>query len=131
MSNLGAYQIMTTLAKKVGGPAILAVLTAVGGYIVLRPVEAGITKGVKNVKKHIDNKKTALKNIEIYEATSDGEEKNGFQLHTGDKYRVLESDGDAVLVEKIGDTNNPYSVSSDFLSSISNYPKDTKCLSTN
>lgn len=120
MSNLGSYQIMTTLAKKFGSPLILAGVTALGGYVVLRSVEAIVTKGVKNIKKST-----------IYEVTSDGEDKNGFQLHTGDKYRVLESDGDAVLVEKIGDTNNPYFVSSDFLSSISNYPDNTKRLSTN
>ena len=131
MSNLGAYQIMTTLAKKVGGPLILAGLTALGGYIVLRPIEAGVTKGVKKLQKHINNKKSPIKKLAIYEATSDGEDKNGFQLHIGDKYRVLELDGDAVLVEKIGDTNNPYFVSSDFLSSVSNYTDNTKGLSTN
>ena len=126
MSNLGMYQIMTTLAKKVGGPLALMGLTALGGYIILRPIEAGVVKGVKNIKKHIDNQKYQFKNSTIYEATSDGEDKSGFKLHIGDKYKVLDSDGEAVLVEKIGDTNNPYFVSSKFLSSVSNYIDDIK-----
>ena len=37
MGNLGAYQVMTTIAKKVGGPTVLAVVTAAAGYVVLRP----------------------------------------------------------------------------------------------
>ena len=39
----------------------------------------------------------------------------------GDKFKVLEFDGDAVLIEKIGDSNNPYVASSEFLGKISNY----------
>lgn len=41
----------------------------------------------------------------------------------GDRFKVLEFDGDAILIEKIGDSNNPYVVSSEFLEKISNYKK--------
>ena len=66
MSNLGAYQTMTTLAKKFGGPVKLGLAIAVGGYAVIRT-------------------------------------------------------GESVLVELIGNENNPYFVSADFLSSISEF----------
>ena len=42
-------------------------------------------------------------------------------LNVGDAYRILESDGESVLIEKIGDTNNPYFVSADFLRSVSDF----------
>ena len=35
MGNLDWYQIMTTVAKKVGGPKVLFGLLTVGGYAVL------------------------------------------------------------------------------------------------
>lgn len=41
MGNLGWYQLLTTWAKKVGGPKQLMLLLAAGGYIIIRPVEAG------------------------------------------------------------------------------------------
>ena len=41
MGNLGLYQVMTTCAKKVGGPEKLLALVALGGYGVLRVAEAG------------------------------------------------------------------------------------------
>ena len=41
MSNLGLYQIMTKYAKKMGGPLQFLGAVAVGGYIVIRAVEAG------------------------------------------------------------------------------------------
>jgi hypothetical protein len=34
----------------------------------------------------------------------------------------LECDGDAILIEVVGDPDNPYFVSSKFLRSVSNFP---------
>lgn len=56
MGNLSWYQLMTTLAKKVGGPKILLVLVATGGYAIIRTVEAGGKKVVKLVKKRVHQK---------------------------------------------------------------------------
>jgi hypothetical protein len=53
--------------------------------------------------------------------TSTGTDSSGLVLSEGDSYQVLYSDEDMVLVEKIGDTNNPYMVSPEFLRSVSNY----------
>ena len=119
MSNLGMYQSMTTLANKFGGPGNLAVAIAVGGYIVLRPVEGVIKTGVKKLKdaKH----KKAIETSILYTASKEGTSNEGLHFNIGDTFHVLEQDGNAVLIEKIGDTNNPYFVALDFLKSISNY----------
>ena len=42
-------------------------------------------------------------------------------LSVDDTFKVLEIDGDAALIEKIGDENNPYYVSARFLRGISDY----------
>ena len=47
MGNLGNYQLMTTIAKKVGGPVGLLIVTLGSGYIVGRTTEAGGKKAFK------------------------------------------------------------------------------------
>ena len=122
MSNLGGYQVMTTLAKKVGGPKKLAILTFGGGYLILRGVEAGTKKCVKTVKKHLNKNIREYDDTNvIYEVTLEGKDEYGLEFSVGDKYRVIKSDGEAILIEKIGDLNNPYCVSIDFLRTISNF----------
>lgn len=122
MSNLGGYQVLTKLAKKVGGPLNLAFLIAGGGYLMLRPVEAVSKKAFTAVKLKLNKNKKSLKGIEtFYEVMSNGKDDSGLEFNAGDKFRVLESDKDAVLIEKLGDTNSPYYVSSDFLHTISNF----------
>ena len=43
------------------------------------------------------------------------------KLKIGDTFRVLESDGNSVLIKLIGNKNNPYFLSKNFLKQISNY----------
>jgi hypothetical protein len=82
MSNLGGYQIMSTLAKKVGGPLVLAAITAVGGYVVLRSSEAGVKKIVKNrrVKKmrksnpRLNDKDNFINNLDTFSDPDDFED---------------------------------------------------------
>ena len=45
----------------------------------------------------------------------------GLEFKIGDQFRVLESDKDAILIEKIGDNNNPYFVSAELLKNISDF----------
>lgn len=125
MSNLGGYQVITTLAKKVGGPKNLAILTMVGGYLLIRGGEAAGKKCVKTAKKKYlkKNEKGYDDTRLIYEVTLEGKDESGLELSVGDKYRVIESDGKAILIEKIGDSNNPYYVSADFLQTISNFAR--------
>ena len=122
MSNLGGYQVMTTLAKKLGGPKNLAILTMGGGYLLFRGVETVAKKGVKTVKARYNKHKTekSYTNV-IFEVTSEGTDKNGLIFNIGDKYKVLELDDNVILIEKVGDLNNPYVVSADFLCTISDF----------
>lgn len=117
MSNLGLYQKMTIYAKKVGGPINFLLLIASCGYGVGKMIEGGIKKSVKIIKNH-SNDKTSIKLHHVHsECTCSG----GVNFKTGDSYIILERDKDAVLIEKIGDTNNPYFVSVDLLRSISDF----------
>ena len=118
MSNLGLYQKITTWAKKMGGPLQFLGAVAVGGYIVLRTAETGGKAVAKVVKKRFVVKE---ENTTIYTVHSAGKSNEGLQFAVGDTFRVLEIAADAVLIEKIGDTNNPYFVSSDLLHSISDF----------
>lgn len=121
MGNLGAYQVMTTVAKKVGGPVKLTVGVAVGGYVVIRTAEGVIKTGIKKVKKHKETNEFALNTSKLYTVHECGESNEGLIFNINDTYRILEKDGDAVLIEKIGVANNPYFVSAEFLRKISDY----------
>lgn len=118
MSNLGLYQAMTTAAKKVGGPKNLIMLIAAGGYGVFRLGEAGV-KGVFKVGKRLYNERKC--SVSIYTVKKAAVDKQGLKFNIGDQFRVLESDGNAVLLELIGHDSNPLFVSGSFLQSISEY----------
>lgn len=117
--NLGAYQLMTTLAKRVGGPVALAVATAVGGYVIVRPAEAGVKKIIQRLR--TANTPCSAKWC-VFTVTCDGQDGNGLDLHSGDEYRVLECDADAILIEVLGAPDNPHFVSAQFLATVSDFP---------
>ena len=122
MGNLGAYQWITTVSKKVGGPVKLLVGIALGGYTVIRLGEAGIKKVIRTVKTHHEKSGEITANTsKVYVVKSQGKSNDGLEFAAGDKFRVLESDGDAILIEKLGDSNSPYFVAADFLRAISDY----------
>lgn len=124
MSNLGDYQKMTIMAKKVGGPKNLAVIIAGVGAV----ASVALYKGGEIVAEKVRKKKNKEKLKEtsdsiVYSVTVDGVSDDGLEFKIGDQFRVLETDKDAVLIEKIGDDNNPYFVSVEFLEMISNYKR--------
>lgn len=124
MSNLGDYQRMTILAKKVGGPKNLAVIIAGAGAV----ASVALYKGGEIVKEKVRKKKNKEKLKEtsdsiVYSITVDGVGDDGLEFKIGDQFRVLETVKNAVLIEKIGDDNNPYFVSVEFLEMISNYKR--------
>lgn len=49
MSNLGSYQVLTSLAKKLGGPKSFVGIVGIGGYAVLRSTE-GLAKKIIETK---------------------------------------------------------------------------------
>lgn len=122
MSNLGLYQLIPTIAKKVGGPKNLILLTMGVGYLTFRTGEAVAKKSFKKAKSIIYEKRKLCGYEElIFEVTSDCKDSSGLELKTGDKYKILNRDKDAILIEILGNENNPYFVSGDFLRTISNF----------
>ncbi|BDA65738.1 hypothetical protein [Actinomyces capricornis] len=122
MGNLGNYQTMVTFAKQVGGPLALAAVTAVSGWAVGRGAEAGGKAVWRRVRPHDQRRgvepQEYPKRLTI---TSDADCGAGLTLHAGDEIRVLERDSDALLVEIIGNNNNPHVVSAEALRSVSNF----------
>ncbi|EGP5052904.1 hypothetical protein E4K19_002603 [Enterococcus faecium] len=120
MGNLGWYQLMTTVAKKVGGPKQLLALVAAGGYVIIRGVEAGGKKVIKLVKK--DNKeKSTSKVLPAYKFIIDGKDDKGLIFSSGDVFYVAARHDDVILIEKEKDENNPYFVSVDWLMKVSSF----------
>jgi hypothetical protein len=117
MSNLGAYQWMTKTAKKVGGPANLLLLAGVAGAGIYKVGEVTVKKVVKRKR---TNKRENLR-TGVYIVSTPGRSNDGVEFIKGEQFRVLERDGDAILIEKLHDKNNPYFVSAELLRSISDY----------
>ena len=118
MSNLGAYQWITTMSKKVGGPEKLLALIAAGSIAIYKGSEIAVKKLIKAVKK---TKARAEENGKAYKVTIYGESNEGLKFNIDDEFYVLETDGDVILIEKIGDSNNPYFVDKKLLQKISDY----------
>lgn len=120
MSNLGWYQKITSVSKKVGGPKRLLAMVFGTGALAGVGIEKLSKKAsnTNNIKE--DNKAIVDCNI-IYTVETDGVSNEGLRFKKGDTFRVLEVHGNAALIEIIGDNNSPYFVSTTFLSSISNY----------
>lgn len=124
MSNLGWYQKGTWLAKRVGGPINLALLIGAAGYLTGKAVEIPVKSGIKAIKEKKEmtqrEKKKTLESKQ-YKVKKEATDDQGLFFRIGDRFNVLESDGDSILIEKIGDKDNPYFVSREFLSSISDF----------
>lgn len=120
MGNLGWYQMMTTAAKAVGGPKKLLALLIAGGAVVGTGFTLSVQAIIKKAKSEKNRQREMVKET-IYEVIADGKDSGGLEFCAGDKYRILESDGDAILIEKLGDIKNPYFLSGDFLRTISNF----------
>ena len=126
MSNLGMYQWMTATAKKMGGPVQFLTAVAAAGAVTYKASEII----VKKCKKALDAKrlfraKNVKSNENLYSVNSPGESNEKVSFDIGDQFKVLEEDGDSVLIEKIGEENNPYFVSSELIEEISDY-KESK-----
>ena len=127
MSNLGGYQDAVRLIKALGGPKRAAVvgLAVVGttGYVVLRMAEAGGKRGIGALKSAI-KKRNAPCELEdrVFTVRTDGTDDQGLEFKLGAEYKVLECIDDAVLIELVGDDDNPHIVSVAFLTTISDFP---------
>ncbi|NLE26010.1 MAG: hypothetical protein GX625_11845 [Clostridiaceae bacterium] len=125
MSNLGWYQTFTTVAKKVKGPKVLLGLILSGGAALGVGGTILTQKAVKAVKNRINkNNISSIENGKIFVVHTEGMDNKGLVFKVGDKYRMLNCDVDAVLIEKFDDNNNPYFVSAEFLKKISDFTID-------
>ena len=125
MGNLGSYQWVTTVSKKVGGPFQLLGIVAIGGYAVFRGMEAGGKYFYKLVKKKSNGASEKLVNAIKFKVKTEGISNEGVHFDKGDEFFVLETDDEAVLIDKIGDPNAPYFISKDFLYQILSEGKET------
>ncbi len=121
MSNLGWYQLFTTMAKRVGGPKRLLGIVFGSGAIIGVGATAGGIAVKKKVKRTLGEKKKSAEAAIVYSVIKPGISNEGKKFTIDDKFKVLEVDGNVSLIELIGDNNSPYYVSTKFLSTISNY----------
>ncbi len=136
MGNLGGYQVITTLIKRVGGPEnAMKLVAAAGGLLLVAggAAHAGIQKAtpaVKNKAEQLFEKwRSRAGSVDelagsVYTITASAESDQGVSFNTGDMFRVLERDADAVLIELIGNDDNPWVISADLLAEISDFPAD-------
>ena len=112
MNNLGFYKTIVVFIKRVGGPQkFIRLVSCVLCSLVGASGTVGFFGGraFQKRKAGIDNEQqTPLRVCN----TLHNEE---LTLNNGDKIRIIARDGDAIIIEKIGDTNNPYVISSDDL----------------
>lgn len=123
MSNLGTYQLLTVAAKKVHGPGKLVAGIFTGGAL----LGWGLHSMYKKTKERIKEKYKEVNRSsseETYTILVDGESSDGLHLKKGDTFKVLENDGDSILIEVLGDQNNPHFISRDLLEAVSNYTKE-------
>ena len=121
MSNLGAYQWITTTSKKLGGPVNLLLLTALAGAGVYKGSEMLVKECVKAIKAHKEHKIAIGDKGKLYDVNKPGKSNEDLDFAVGDQFYVLAVDDDVVLIEKVGDVNNPYFVPADLLMKISDY----------
>lgn len=129
MSNLGDYQRITTLIKQLGGPKAAKAIVAAGAVLLVTAggaAHAGYQKAAPKVKDWISKlgQPDALAG-HVYAIHIDAEDDQGLAFKAGDTFRVLERDGDAVLIELIGNDDNPWAVSAKFLAQVSDFPAES------
>lgn len=130
MSNLGFYKDITKLIKGVGGPAMFKGLAAAAGgalFIAGAAARPAVEKGLKAVGARFKNRaKPCEFEGRVFEVHSDGDDGTGVVLAAGTAFRVLECDGDSILIEVIDGEGNPHFASAAFLSSVSDFPEPLK-----
>lgn len=136
MGNLGGYQVITTLIKRVGGPEnALKLAAAAGGLLLVAggAAHAGIQRVTPAVKKKAEqlfekwrSRTGAIDELagSVYTVTAAAESDQGVSFNVGDTFRVLERDTDAVLIELIGNDDNPWIIPAGLLAEISDFPAD-------
>lgn len=126
VGNLGNYQRMVQLAKATNGPVALGIYVLAGGFLVGAAVGPTIKKGANKAYQSAKLKVRASRSAKLgtYIVVTEANAGMGLRLRVGDEFRVLEQDGDAVLVEVCGNAENPHVVSAKLLEEISDFTID-------
>lgn len=118
MAKWADYQLITTIAKKVGGPRVLLLVVAAGGALTLKAGEAIVAKGM-SLKRTFDVRAQEAAKSRVYRVAENADAGGGLTLRAGDEFRVLARDDDAILIEVVGSEENPWYVQAALLVSIS------------
>ncbi|AEB44304.1 MULTISPECIES: hypothetical protein [Micromonospora] len=127
MAKWNDYQLMTTVAGKIGGPRVLILAIAAGGALVYKGGEVGVkavVRTTRSIKQALHVHAQAAAMSRIYRVAEDADAGGGLTLRTGDEFRVLARDDTAILIEVVGSTKNPWYVSRDLLAAISDFTID-------
>ena len=96
-------------------------LAGTTGAAIYKGGEIALKQCLKAIKAHKAKKLATETNEKLHEVISPDKSNEGLEFAIGDQFRVLDMDGNSVLIEKIGDRNNPYFVSAELLHKISDY----------
>lgn len=135
MSNLGAYQMVTTGIKAMGGPAkagviVVGSVAALVGSAYRFGVNCGVNMGDrKTVEAKVTEwvrsrfaKSNAHELSEVHTVSADVECGGGLMLRAGDRFRAGKVIDDMVYIEVEGSDDNPFIVSAEQLTLHSDYP---------
>ena len=139
MSNLGAYQMVTTGIKAMGGPAKAGVIV-IGSVLGLvgSAYRFGVNHGVNMRDRQTVEAKvaewvhsrfaqsSAHELSEVYTVSADVECGGGLMLRAGDRFRVGKVIDDMVYIEVEGSDDNPFIVSAEQLTLHSDFPLHVK-----
>lgn len=138
MSNLGAYQMVTTGIKAMGGPgpavAKAAGVMMLGGVIIFRTglnIGARLREGKTAEVKLADwvrakfAQSSADELSEVHTVSADVECGGGLVLRVGDRFRAGKVVDGMVYIEVEGSDDNPFIVSVEQLANNSGYGKTT------
>lgn len=139
MSNLGAYQMVTTGIKAMGGPAkagviVVGSVVALTGSVYCFGVNRGVNMGDRQTveAKIADWLRSRFAQFnahelsEVHTVSADVECGGGLMLRAGDRFRVGKVIDDMVYIEVEGSDDNPFIVSAEQLTLRSDYPLPVK-----
>lgn len=127
MARWADYQLITTIASKVGGPRVLALAVAGTGALLYKSGEIGVkftVKKAREAKRRFDARAEAAAEGRVFIVTADTQTGGGLTLRAGDEFRVGARDHGTILIQVLGDTNNSYYVSGELLASVSDFTLD-------
>ena len=135
MSNLGAYQMVTTGIKAMGGPAkagviVVGSVAALVGSAYRFGVNCGVNMGNRQtleakVTEWVRSRfaqSNAHELSEVHTVSADVECGGGLMLRAGDRFRAGKVIDDMVYIEVEGSDDNPFIVSAEQLTLHSDYP---------